>query len=95
MSKTWTYLLSLHKHFFATYSANVYNTTVDDKIDILEPLNINDLLDEKNLYYIIYDKIPNILFTHDFITSKIAEFNIASNFCTKCDPLLNHFYQRP
>ena len=44
----------------------------------------------KKIYYIIYDKIPNILFTHDFITSKIAEFNIASNFCTKCDLLLNY-----
>ena len=51
---------------------------VNDKIYILQPLNIDDFLYEKNLSQTIYDKKPNIVFTHDFISSEIAEFNIAS-----------------
>ena len=41
LSQIWTHLPIPQKHFFITNcSENVYKTTVKDKIDILEPLNI-------------------------------------------------------
>ena len=91
LSQIWTHLPFPHKYFFVTNcSANVYKTLIKDWINILEPLISSDLLNEKSPSNNFYDKVPNIVFTHDFITLEIAKFNIASYFSTKCDPLLSH-----